>query len=57
MVNPHDKAKESRVSVNMSNDFKSVIKRMADEQKRSEAWVIREMVWAYLTVSKKVKVA
>jgi len=57
MVNPHDKAKESRVSVNMSNDFKSVIKRMADEQKRSEAWVIREMVWAYLTVAQKVKVA
>ncbi len=57
MLNPHDKTKESRVSVNMSNDLKSVIKRMAEEQKRSEAWVMREIVWAYMTGSQKVKVA
>jgi Leu/Phe-tRNA-protein transferase len=57
MLNAHDKAKESRVTVPMSNDFRSVIKRMAEEQKRTEAWVIREMVWAALSMAQKVKVA
>ena len=57
MLNPHDKARETKVSVNMSGDLKAVIENMAKEQGRSTAWVIREFVWAALSMGQKVKVA
>jgi len=57
MAIQHERVKEARASVPMNGDLKAAIEQMAAEQDRSVAWVIREIIWAYMTVTQKVKVA
>ena len=53
----HERLNEARANVPMNSDLKAVIEKMAKEQGRSVAWVIRDLVWAALSMGQKVKVA
>jgi Leu/Phe-tRNA-protein transferase len=57
MKKQHEDVSETRVNVRMNNQLRALIEQMAREQGRDMAWVIREIVWAYMTVAQKVKVA
>jgi len=57
MEKPHEGKYESTIKVRMNRQLRAMIEQMAIENNRDMSWAIREIVWAYMTVAQKVKVA